>query len=64
MGAWRFGPFDNDDAADFLDSMESTRDCRALIHRALRRAAKSRSYLELPQSARAWAAASDIGSTR
>jgi hypothetical protein len=64
MGAWGAGPFENDDAADFLDSLETARNSRTFIARTLRQAAKSRAYLELPESAGAWAAAELVAALR
>ncbi len=64
MGAWGAGPFQNDDALDFLESLESSRNPRSLVEGILRKGAKSRSYLELPDSCGVWAAAELIAVLR
>jgi hypothetical protein len=56
MGAWSSGPFDNDDAADFLMELENAPSwdtVRAIFDAVL----AHDDYVELPDGARAYAAA-------
>ncbi|ESQ76048.1 DUF4259 domain-containing protein [Asticcacaulis sp. AC402] len=56
MGAWSSGPFDNDDAVDFLMALEnvpSWETVRAIFDAVLSHG----DYVELPDGARAYAAA-------
>jgi len=56
MGAWGSGPFDNDDAADFLDTLEAS-PSKGLI-KALRKiaAVEAGGYIEVDAGSAAWAA--------
>lgn len=58
MGAWDDGPFDNDAAADFLDSLERSRAPSRLIASTLRRIARqpAGTYLEVDDGETGWAA--------
>ncbi|ESQ93557.1 hypothetical protein ABAC460_00375 [Asticcacaulis sp. AC460] len=56
MGAWSHGPFDNDDAVDFMMELEnapSWETVRAIFDAVL----AHDTYIELPEGARAYAAA-------
>ena len=55
-GAWDIGPFDNDDALDWVWELESSADFSA-IESALAPAAHRHSYLEAPDGSMAIAAA-------
>ena len=59
MGAAGTGPFENDDALDFLDTLEDAGpdERRAQVERAMGRVVRSDGYIEAPQMAEAIAAA-------
>ena len=59
MGANGTGPFENDDALDFLDLLEDAApdERRARVERAMGRVVGSRTYIEAPEMAEAIAAA-------
>lgn len=59
MGATGTGPFENDDALDFLDTLEEAEpdQRRAKVENAMVRVVGSRSYIEAPEMAEAIAAA-------
>lgn len=59
MGAVRTGPFENDDALDFLDALEEAdaEERRARVERAMRQVVRTDGYIEAPQMAEAIAAA-------
>ena len=56
MGAWGFGSFDNDDAADFLADATETGDL-SLIREVLDNVLTSTEYVEAPDASQAIAAA-------
>jgi len=55
-GAWDVGPFDNDDALDWLWELESSNDLSA-VRAALRAVADDGSYIQAPTASMAIAAA-------
>ncbi|MGL5443372.1 MAG: DUF4259 domain-containing protein, partial [[Mycobacterium] stephanolepidis] len=55
MGAWGAGPFDNDDAADFLGDLRQSDDIELQLARCLRMA--NADYLEAPEGSTVVAAA-------
>jgi len=59
MGAAGTGPFENDDALDFLDALEEAGpdERRAQVERAMGRVVRSDGYIEAPEMAEAIAAA-------
>ena len=59
MGAAGTGPFENDDALDFLDTLEDAGpdERRAQVERAMGLVVRSDGYIEAPQMAEAIAAA-------
>lgn len=59
MGATGTGPFENDDALDFLDALEDAEpnERRAKVEHAMGRVVRSRAYIEAPEMAEAIAAA-------
>jgi hypothetical protein len=57
MGAWDSGPFDNDDALDFLGDLEESPNVRFVLAGALAAAVESSGYLEAPEGSVAVAAA-------
>ncbi|GAA2732414.1 hypothetical protein GCM10009867_08230 [Pedococcus aerophilus] len=59
MGATGTGPFENDDALDFLDALEDAGpdERRAKVEHAMGRVVGSRAYIEAPEMAEAIAAA-------
>jgi hypothetical protein len=56
MGAWGFGSFDNDDAADFLADVTESGDL-SLIREVLDNVLTSTEYVEAPDASQAIAAA-------
>ncbi len=56
MGAWGVGPFENDDAGDWVWQLEEAEDL-GLVQGALESAAEPDGYLESPASSEALAAA-------
>lgn len=56
MGAWGFGSFDNDDAADFLADVAESGDL-SLIREVLDNVLTSTEYVEAPDASQAIAAA-------
>ena len=56
MGAWGFGSFDNDDAADFLADATESGDL-SLVRGALDNVLTSTEYVEAPDASQAIAAA-------
>jgi len=56
MGVWSSGPFDNDDAADFLMELEAAPSWDVLRD-AFQAVFAHQDYVELPEGARAYAAA-------
>ena len=64
MGAWNFGPFDNDDAGDWLYELEKSADT-SVIADALHRVTNiGDEYLEAPDCSSAIAAAEVIAALR
>jgi hypothetical protein len=63
VGAWNFGPFDNDDALDFLGELRHFEDS-SVIAIALRHAADNNGYLEAPEASAAVAAAEIVAGLR
>ncbi|WP_162526294.1 MULTISPECIES: DUF4259 domain-containing protein [unclassified Mycobacteroides] len=61
MGAWGAGPFDNDDAADFLGDLRESDDIELELARCLRMATGA--YVEAPEGSCAIAAAAIIALT-
>ena len=59
MGAIRLGPFENDDALDFLDDLEDAepQERRQKVESALGRVLRSAGYIEAPTMSEAVAAA-------
>jgi hypothetical protein len=59
MGAWGPGPFDNDDAADFVDGLDGLNgdERRVALHEALAAAAEEAGYLDADPASCAVAAA-------
>jgi hypothetical protein len=59
MARARTGPFENDDALDFLDALEEAepQERRARVERAMGQVVRSDGYIEAPQMAEAVAAA-------
>ena len=55
MGAWSHQPFGNDDALDWVDGLEGTKDLKP-IEEALDRVLKTDGYLEAPEASQAVAA--------
>lgn len=55
-GAWDVGPFDNDDAADWVWELEESSDL-SVVKAALKAVAKLNSYIEAPTGSTAIAAA-------
>jgi len=67
MGAWGSGPFDNDDAADFISGIAKTTNpgvVAAVMGDAMLAATASDGYIEAPEMSRAVAAASVVASLR
>src|SRR4051812_27921940 len=62
MGAWGTGPFDNDDAGDWVFELEEATDLR-LVRQALRTALDTDDYLELPEGHNAIAAAAIVAAS-
>jgi hypothetical protein len=56
MGVWSSGPFDNDDAADFMMELE-TAPSWDVLRDVFKEAFRHEDYVELPEGARAYAAA-------
>jgi hypothetical protein len=56
MGAWGTGPFDNDDAGDWVYELEEARDL-GFVRQTLTTALEADDYLELPEGNNAVAAA-------
>jgi len=56
MGAWGAGPFDNDDASDFMMELESAPSWD-IARQAFHDVMSHNDYVELPEGARAYAAA-------
>jgi hypothetical protein len=64
MGAWDFGPFDNDDAGDWLYDLEKSSDT-SVIDDALRKVTDiGDEYLEAPDCSSAIAAAEIVAAVR
>jgi len=63
MGTFGFGPFDNDDALDFLDEIEDAapEDREVLLRAALDQVLGDRGYLAAPKVSEAIAAAAVVG---
>lgn len=59
MGAWADGPFDNDDALDFVDDLAEAPDWRTVV-RMIDHVAKQAGYLEAPEGSIAVAAAAIV----
>ena len=64
MGAWDAGPFDNDDALDFLAVLEGSSSPRAAVAEALEAAGDTAGYLEAPDGSTAVAAAAIVAVIR
>jgi len=62
MGAWGIGTFDDDDAADWAYELEEASDLSP-ARQALAAATDSDGFLEIPEGARAVAAAAVVAST-
>ena len=62
MGAWGTGPFDNDDAGDWVYELEGSTDLD-FVRRTIRDAVEADGYLELPEGANALAAAALIAAS-
>ncbi|MDD5262673.1 MAG: DUF4259 domain-containing protein [Methylacidiphilales bacterium] len=60
MGAWNFGPFDNDDAGDWLYELEKSSDTSAIADALHRVTDIGDEYLEAPDCSSAIAAAEII----
>lgn len=63
MGAWGDGPFDNDDAADWVYELEAARDFNA-VRTVLRSIAGASAYLEAPEGSVGIAAAEVVAAAR
>jgi len=61
MGAWGIGPFENDDALDFLGEVENAEDRLGAMSRPLEHVAFAGGYLEATDISEAVAAAGVIG---
>ena len=63
MGAWGTGPFENDEAREFVDGLEGTAPASRLgtLEPTLRRVAYSGDYLAAPEVTEAVAAAAVVG---
>lgn len=59
MGAWANGPFDNDDALDFIDDLAEAPGWRTVVQ-ALHYVTKAAGYLEAPEGSIAVAAAAIV----
>ncbi|PVM82657.1 DUF4259 domain-containing protein [Caulobacter radicis] len=59
MGAWDNGPFDNDEAADFIEDLAQAPDWRTVV-RILEHVTKAAGYLEAPEGEMAVAAAAIV----
>ncbi|MDG2529642.1 DUF4259 domain-containing protein [Caulobacter endophyticus] len=59
MGAWDHGPFDNDEAADFIEDLAEAPDWRTIV-RILEHVTKAAGYLEAPEGEMAVAAAAVV----
>ncbi|MBW8858683.1 MAG: DUF4259 domain-containing protein [Caulobacter sp.] len=59
MDAWADGPFDNDDALDFIDDLAEAPDWRTVVQ-ALDYVTKQAGYLEAPEGSIAVAAAAIV----
>ena len=59
MGAWGYGSFDNDDAADFLAEVAQGGDA-SLLHEAIDNVVTSTEYVEAPDACQAIVAAEVI----
>ncbi|MGR4864485.1 DUF4259 domain-containing protein [Caulobacter sp. LARHSG274] len=59
MDAWADGPFDNDDALDFIDDLAEAPDWRTVVQ-ALDYVTKQSGYLEAPEGSIAVAAAAIV----
>jgi len=55
-GAWDMGPFDNDDALDFVSELEDS-DSTSILERAFKDVTRSVLYISAPECSRAVAAA-------
>jgi hypothetical protein len=64
MGAWDIGPFDNDDASDWLYDLEASNDVAYLAETIQVVIEMSGDYLESPDCANALAAAEIIAALR
>jgi hypothetical protein len=62
MGAWGFGSFDNDDAADWIFELEESSGVTALV--SAFKAIKPDRYLEAPECSVALAAAEVVAALR
>lgn len=61
MGTWGIGPFENDEALDFLEDVEDAEDRLGVLARPIEHVAFSGDYLETPDLTEAIAAAAVIG---
>lgn len=61
MGTWGIGPFENDEALDFLEEVERAEDPLGLLARPIDHVAFSGDYLEAHEVAEAVAAAAVVG---
>ena len=59
MGAWDNGPFDNDEAADFIEDLAEAPDWRTVV-RILEHVTRAAGYLEAPEGEMAVAAAAIV----
>jgi hypothetical protein len=57
MGAWGFGPFENDDAGDWLYELEESPDASVILTALSQVAESGEEYLEAPEACNALAAA-------
>jgi hypothetical protein len=62
MGAWANGPFDNDDALDFVDDLAEAPGWRTVVQ-ALDHVTKQAGYLEAPEGSIAVAAAAIVAAS-
>jgi len=63
MGAWNHGPFDNDDASDFLYALEESSQPLLLLQESLTAAASCATYLEVPEGSAAIASAAVVATS-
>lgn len=62
MGAWANGPFDNDDALDFIDDLAEAPEWRTVVQ-ALDYVTRQAGYLEAPEGSIAVAAAAIVAAS-